>query len=228
MSDDRCASAFSGLGGSTTIATGNTGRLVEIDVAGERVRVPAALLAAADEGSVLAAMANGCHSAAHYVDCDPARFRAVLEYLRYGSAGVERTSAATLRHTASALGVDSLARLCDAIPSETATAMSDDDRAYLRAELDRLALFITSGETERASTGCSFGDAETHDDAIRWAKVRHARIDALLHPQLYPRVMPPATHAHGCTDGTLGVGSVACALGLGLAVIAVCGWLCAR
>ncbi|AGO82831.2 BTB domain containing protein [Pandoravirus dulcis] len=228
MSDDHCASTFSSLGEAMTTATGNMGRLIEIDVAGECVRVPAALLAAADEGSVLAAMANGCHGAAHYVDCDPARFRAVLEYLRYGSAGVDRTSAAVLRHTALALGVDSLVRFCDEIGPETAAALSDDDRAYLRAELDRLALFIMSGEPERASTTCSFGSTETLDDAIRWAKVRHARIDALLHPQLYPRAMPPATYARGCADGTLGVGSVACALGLGLAVITVCGWLCAR
>nr|UMO78558.1 BTB domain containing protein [Pandoravirus belohorizontensis] len=228
MSDDHSASSFSSLGQSTTTATGNTGRLVDIDVAGECVRVPAALLAAADEGSVLAAMANGCHDAVHYVDCDPACFRAVLEYLRHGSAGVDRTSAATLRRTASALGVDSLARLCDEIPPQTTVVMSDDDRAYLRAELDRLALFITSREPERASTMCSFGNTETLDDAMRWAKVRHARIDALLHPQLYPRAMPPATYAHGCANGPLGAGSVACAIGLGLAVVAVCGWLCAR
>ncbi|AJF98356.1 hypothetical protein TW95_gp1622 [Pandoravirus inopinatum] len=147
FSSSSLADSHSGLAVAAATVVDTT-RLVEIDVAGETVRVPAALLATADEGSVLAAMAEAHPDTPHYVNCDPAHFRTVIEYLRHGAGCIDWTSAKGLQFTALMLGIDSLARLCDetASPAMAPAVLSDDDRTHLRAELDKLALFIMSGE----------------------------------------------------------------------------------
>ncbi|AVK74611.1 BTB domain containing protein [Pandoravirus quercus] len=212
MSDSSSSSSSSSLSDShsglavataAVVAAVDTTRLVEIDVAGETVRVPAALLATADEGSVLAAMAEAPPDAPHYVNCDPTHFRAMLEYLRHGAGCIDWASAKGLHFTASMLGVDSLARLCDeaAPPAMMPAVLSDDDRTHLRAELDKLGLFIMSGEPERPMT-CGQIDPVALADALRWAKTRHAQIDALLHPQLDQPTTAPRGGNASCSGAT--------------------------
>lgn len=170
------------LSPSQSWAQSKSSSIVTFDLRGTLMRTTTETLSACEPGSLLAhlALATRDDHEAVFVDCSPADFTLVVDYLCYGTVPSAAETRTRLACVADRLRMPALRAACAPSDQEVAPAI----RAAI-VEMDQLAKFImASGRRVTAPAACREREESERRDRCQWAVERHDRLDQFLsaHP----------------------------------------------
>ncbi|AGO83461.1 BTB domain containing protein [Pandoravirus salinus] len=170
--------------------------IVTFDLRGTHMRTTTETLSACEPGSLLAHLASATRDDDEpvFVNCSPADFTLVVDYLCYGTVPSAAETRMRLACVADRLCMPTLRAAC-------AVDNAQEDGPAIRAaivEMDELAKFIMASG-RKATTHATFHEKESERrDRCQWAVERHDRLDQFLST----RPLTPRDHKRLCNEAT--------------------------